>query len=887
MTDEEKKEIVAEVIQTLKTNAVTVDQLNEVSSYTSNDYVELNKGRKMRVDKIEENIASGIDKKYSQTIQNLGEKYEEIEAYAKKITTEYNVSTFFPMEGTNGSNKYDLASAIGKVPAELRTEGLKVSFLNSAGKPESWKYQGGSWTVASFIQESAGGNKILTWVTDAATTRKQVSANERKGGMQISYKPDNEDWVNEQYVGTSFTDTEWAKDANWVSIPRESEVAELSHKLDNCFLTEIANVNVESNLQKITINKSLRGHKVRFSLNGDLQGKFLNINKNGYSDALARLCCGYYSDIYMDNDIEYITLTNVTSEFIGNVSLKLEVLGLEYDIDYQKKINREYIDTFGGTIYQFDDFQYTKYYVSVKELGLKAGDKIRFETGNDENYPYGYTIYKNKFGGENIGGISIKNGTYDYTIESEDDVFYPGVQGGKSKGYGLSIYKYGKYNLNEIENDRDFEKKLTRALDYDCNGVEYFGNLEFQKISDTEYSVVIFNGQSLSRGEQAIPRNIDPEPNCFQFSGNELVELRNTGSSWEPPMIACVNSLAHCYRQYNRKDGLEQKFIAGSVGEGASTISQLSKNSEDKPFGDGLNRYNRNFIPFLEKLVNLATTKNVKVSVSSIVWMQGEQDSAFLSDEEKKNEYKSMLAQLKNDMQEDIMTYLGEYGQSNKPLFYTYQVHYGGGGIKPAYIEAANENKDIVYTQPIYPFPFFGVHHLSSNGYRWFGEQVAKAIIFSNIYRIKSFPVVAKKCTVIDRKVIVINFGVPYPPLVFDNKLCQNRGGAAGVLVEYLDERYPGYSLSKTISKWELIGNSIVIYLQEELSVGETIYVNGNKGTNLRDSDKYQSLYTYLDDNDEEGISYKPTNEDGEVIVGEKYPMYNWADEFCFKVTIE
>ena len=63
--------------------------------------------------------------------------------------------------------------------------------------------------------------------------------------------------------------------------------------------------------------------------------------------------------------------------------------------------------------------------------------------------------------------------------------------------------------------------------------------------------------------------------------------------------------------------------------------------------------------------------------------------------------------------------------------------------------------------------------------------------------------------------------------------------------------------------------------------------MNGNKGTNLRDSDKYQSLYTYLDDNDEEGISYKPTNEDGEVIVGEKYPMYNWADEFCFKVTIE
>lgn len=156
MTDEEKKEIVAEVIQTLKTNAVTVDQLNEVSSYTSNDYVELNKGRKMRVDKIEENIASGIDKKYSQTIQNLGEKYEEIEACAKKITTEYNVSTFFPMEGTNGSNKYDLASAIGKVPAELRTDGLTVSFLNADGNTEKWEFAGGSWLVSSFSQVGVG-----------------------------------------------------------------------------------------------------------------------------------------------------------------------------------------------------------------------------------------------------------------------------------------------------------------------------------------------------------------------------------------------------------------------------------------------------------------------------------------------------------------------------------------------------------------------------------------------------------------------------------------------------------------------------------------------------------------------------------------------------------
>lgn len=153
--------------------------------------------------------------------------------YLNKSTTEFNVSAFFPTGGTSGSNKYDLASAIGKVPAELRTAGLKVSFLNSSGKPESWKYQGGSWAVSNFIQESEGGNKILTWKTDAATTRKQVADSERKNGMLISYKPDGEDWVNEQYIGTSFTDTEWVKDSNWNKIPGKSEMKELTENIYN------------------------------------------------------------------------------------------------------------------------------------------------------------------------------------------------------------------------------------------------------------------------------------------------------------------------------------------------------------------------------------------------------------------------------------------------------------------------------------------------------------------------------------------------------------------------------------------------------------------------------------------------------------------------------
>lgn len=72
---------------------------------------------------------------------------------------------------------------------------------------------------------------ILIWKTDVATTRKQVPLNKRKAGMQISYKPKDGDWVNEQYIGTSFTDTEWGKSSNWKPSVTQSQVSYVSSSL--------------------------------------------------------------------------------------------------------------------------------------------------------------------------------------------------------------------------------------------------------------------------------------------------------------------------------------------------------------------------------------------------------------------------------------------------------------------------------------------------------------------------------------------------------------------------------------------------------------------------------------------------------------------------------
>lgn len=85
----------------------------------------------------------------------------------------------------------------------------------------------GSWAKQT-LEVGSGGNMILEWNTDIATTRKQVVSKLREQGLQISYKLNNTDWINEQYIGTGFTDTSWSNDANWKRIAYRGDIGLLN-----------------------------------------------------------------------------------------------------------------------------------------------------------------------------------------------------------------------------------------------------------------------------------------------------------------------------------------------------------------------------------------------------------------------------------------------------------------------------------------------------------------------------------------------------------------------------------------------------------------------------------------------------------------------------------
>ena len=72
-----------------------------------------------------------------------------------KLTTEYNVSVFHPGEGIDDTDKYTLETAIAKIPEQVRNVGIKCSFLDEGGKPQTWEFTGGSWAGASFSQVGA------------------------------------------------------------------------------------------------------------------------------------------------------------------------------------------------------------------------------------------------------------------------------------------------------------------------------------------------------------------------------------------------------------------------------------------------------------------------------------------------------------------------------------------------------------------------------------------------------------------------------------------------------------------------------------------------------------------------------------------------------------
>lgn len=102
----------------------------------------------------------------------------------ENFISEVNVSKIYPTDGTDGTDKYTLNTALRKIPSELRTIGIKCVFINSENKLETWEYQGGGFSVisnwkliGSIVSEDLSKLKQGLTLTKAELSAEQVNAN--------------------------------------------------------------------------------------------------------------------------------------------------------------------------------------------------------------------------------------------------------------------------------------------------------------------------------------------------------------------------------------------------------------------------------------------------------------------------------------------------------------------------------------------------------------------------------------------------------------------------------------------------------------------------------------------------------------------------------------
>lgn len=534
--------------------------------------------------------------------------------------------------------------------------------------------------------------------------------------------------------------------------------------------------------------------------------------------------------------------------------------------------------------------QPNEYNISLDYIGVLANKEYK------QNYAlnYGYICFYDS--NKNLISTIVPNAdSANYIFTTPANCRY--VRATYKRTLGLKIYNNGTAYVLPTETISSSQTVRT-AIKQDKSSL---GALEFEPIPLTGYNHIIFNGQSLSVGAVSQqPISTVAVPDCFMLGANVGV-FSNTltplvsaviGNSGEQPVVGAVNALK---KYLNKTPYRNVKLIASSVGQGGQTIEQLSKiRTESNGLTTG-NLYNSKFIASLD---SAKTAVGVNPIVcTAIVWMQGEanQDptdyagtglTTSLPQTHSKDTYKALLKQLKSDMQSDIMT---KYGQSFKPLFFVYQTSNqytftGNIPITQAQYELAQEEEDVILLNPHYYCPTAqnGGGHLNANGYRWYGEQVAKTLS-TTLLKNDDFASVIPKQFTIDSYNIYIDCLVPVAPLVIDTKAIQLQTGY-GFTVKL-------NGVVKTVSSVEIIGGTTIkLTVAANLSVGTVDVSYGGaeqsgKG-NVRDSDKCLSLSNYIDDTTLtlNNPPYTPLDSSSVNFYGKRYPLWNWLSNFYINI---
>ena len=436
---------------------------------------------------------------------------------------------------------------------------------------------------------------------------------------------------------------------------------------------------------------------------------------------------------------------------------------------------------------------------------------------------------------------------------------------------------------------------------------------------NTDITHIICYGQSFSTGSDA-PYYNDPAVEGVYIYGSitnstngTALDALSSSTHNQHPIISAGNVLAKLLDSVE----IETDIVLGSYGSGGKTIAQLmsasrqSEIKEEEGYVYDIHSSGRYEI-FQSSVAALslhAQTNSQSISCPAIVYLQGETDQntdaelgypdnpirAGYGAGGDKEKYKEYMSRLKEDMQQEVMK---QYGQTEKPLFFIYQVsgiytRTQYSSINMAQIEFAQENTDVILLQtPYFTSHYTNSHHLTQNGYRWLGEYIGRSIYTALVEREKPWPILPKSIEVTDSNSVCITVSEAKNGLTIDTWTVEDASNSKNLYGFYL------YADGKNIvpTQVAICGDCIELTLPTDLT-SESVYLyyagkNAAGTGNIRDNCTELGFYEYLDDSNDTGtgnnqsISHSALDADGHSIIGQKYPLYNWLSAFCYEVEV-
>ena len=336
--------------------------------------------------------------------------------------------------------------------------------------------------------------------------------------------------------------------------------------------------------------------------------------------------------------------------------------------------------------------------------------------------------------------------------------------------------------------------------------------------------------------------------------------------------VGALNMARRLYLEKHAVDAdPEHLFLASNASTSGRSIAQLSKVG-------GTHEYRR-VLQAVDQAKQVADAQGASYSLSAFFWLQGEYDySQTQGGINDKAYYKKMLRELRDDLNADTAQAIA--GQQQMPAFITYQtdakssVANGSLDIGMAQWELAQEEPNWYLAGPVYPYVDKGTH-LSANGYRWFGQMLGK-VYHQVVVEGRNWQPLSPRGATFEGREVLVDFHVPYPPLVFDQPYL-------GYQARAIEHR--GFTLiddqgEVPIEAVEIAADTVVrlTAVRELVGMPRIRYAShavGGAGE-LRDSDptRADARYEYLPD---EGM---PREANIAALVDKPYPLHNWSIAF-------